>query len=99
MVTKDGWFKSGAHLIDWKVLALMLVLRTPTANLFMSLRGGASACPAAPAPSQGNQTKACWPREAPLTAQRASAESPFPQPNETPFVRIPFTVHDHVQLV
>ena len=83
-------------LVEWKVLALTLIRRTPTANLFSSLCGGTSACRAAPAPSQGNQTKAHRPWEAPLTAQRASAESPFPQPT-TPFVRSQFT--SHVQLV
>jgi hypothetical protein len=43
MVTKDGWFKSEEWraltlMVDWKVLALMLVLsvRTPTANLYLS---------------------------------------------------------------
>ena len=76
----QGWmvqeWRALTFVVEWKVLALTLILRTPMANLFRSLREGASACRAAPAPSQGNQTKARWLWEAPLTAQRASAEAP-----------------------
>ena len=85
-------------LVERKVLALTLKPRTPIATLFSSLRGGAAACRAARAPSQGNQTKARWLWEAPLTAQRASAEAPFPQPNDAV---CPVPVHGprtHVQL-
>ena len=82
----EGWMVRGWHaltfVVECEVLALTLNPRTPMANLIRSLRGGASACRAAPAPSQGNQTKARWLWEAPLTAQRASAEAPFPQPND-----------------
>ena len=70
-------------LVERKVLALTLKPRTPIATLFSSLRGGAAACRAARAPSVGNQKKDLWPWEAPLTAQRASAEAPFSQPNDT----------------
>ena len=69
-------------VVEREVLALTLNPRTPMPNLIRSLRGGASACRAARAPSQGNQTKGRWLWEAPLTAQRASAEAPFPQPND-----------------
>ena len=69
-------------LVERKVLALTLKPRTPIATLFSSLRGGAAACRAARAPSVANQKKDRWPWEAPLTAQRASAEAPFPQPND-----------------
>ena len=82
----EGWMVRGWHaltlVVECEVLALTLNPRTPMANLIRSLRGGASACRAAPAPSQGNRTKARWLWEAPLTAQRASAEAPFPQPND-----------------
>ena len=82
----EGWmvreWRALTFVVEWEVLALTLNPRTPMANLIRPLRGGASACRAAPAPSQGNQTKARWLWEAPLTAQRASAEAPFPQPND-----------------
>ena len=82
----EGWtvreWRALTLLVECKVLALTLNPRTPMANLISSLGGGASACRAARAPSQGNQTKARWLWEAPLTAQRASAEAPFPQPND-----------------
>ena len=82
----EGWtvreWRALTLLVECKVLALTLNPRTPMANLISSLGGGASTCRAARAPSQGNQTKARWLWEAPLTAQRASAEAPFPQPND-----------------
>ena len=84
----EGWtvreWRALTLLVECKVLALTLNPRTPMANLISSLGGGASgsACRAARSPSQGNQTKARWLWEAPLTAQRASAEAPFPQPND-----------------
>ena len=88
-------------LVERKVLALTLKPRTPIATLFSSLRGGAAACRAARAPSVGNQKKDRWPWEAPLTAQRASEEAPFSQPNDT-FCPVPVlhrTRHRrHVQL-
>ena len=78
----EGWmvqeWRALTLLVEWKVLASTLNPRTPMANLISSLGGGASTCRAARAPSEGNQTKARWLWEAPLTAQRASAESPFP---------------------
>ena len=85
----EGW-----TVREWRALTLLHTGRmqgprldaqpgdTPMANLISSLGGGASACRAARSPSQGNQTKARWLWEAPLTAQRASAEAPFPQPND-----------------
>ena len=69
-------------VIECRVIALTLIRRTPMVNLISSVRGGAATCRAEPAPSEGNQTKARWLWEAPLTAQRASAEAPFPQPND-----------------
>ena len=91
----EGWMVRGWHalrhaltfVVECEVLALTLNPRTPMANLIRSLRTRrcfrqlVERCPRA-APSQGNRTKARWLWEAPLTAQRASAEAPFPQPND-----------------
>ena len=50
----EGWMVRGWHaltfVVECEVLALTLNPRTPMANLIRSLRGGASACRAAPAP-------------------------------------------------
>ena len=61
----EGWivheWRALTLLVEWKVLALTLIRRTPMANLISSLRGGASSTSTLSsgtrAPSQGNQTK------------------------------------------